>query len=163
MTVHQHRYRVEVEWSGNLGSGTRRYRDYSRAHDIRIAGKPLISGSSDVAFRGDADRHNPEDLLLAALSSCHLMAYLHLACEAGIVVTAYTDGAEAMMETESGQGRFIEVVLRPLVTVTAGADLEQAQALHNDAHHACFIANSVNFPVYCEPQITAESSVESLE
>jgi Predicted redox protein, regulator of disulfide bond formation len=150
-TVHEHRYRVEMTWTGNLGSGTQSYRGYSRDHEIRIPGKPMIAGSSDPAFRGDAARHNPEELLLAALSSCHMLAYLHLAAVAGIAVTAYHDAAEGMMETDADGGRFVEAVLRPTVTISAASDPQNARALHHDAHHACFIANSVNFPVHCEP------------
>lgn len=152
-SVHEHRYRVEMAWTGNLGSGTQSYRGYSRDHEIRMAGKPMIAGSSDPAFRGDAGRHNPEELLLAALSSCHMLAYLHLAAVAGVVVTAYHDAAEGMMETDADGGRFVEAVLRPTVTVSAASDAHKAQALHRDAHHACFIASSVNFPVHCEPQV----------
>jgi organic hydroperoxide reductase OsmC/OhrA len=155
-TVHQHRYKLDVDWTGNLGSGTQSYRGYRRDHEIRIAGKPVLAGSSDPTFRGDASRHNPEELLLAALSSCHMLAYLHVAAVAGIVVTAYTDAAEGMMETDAHGGRFVEVVLRPRVTVSAASDPQQAQALHQDAHHACFIASSVNFPVHCEPLVVVD-------
>jgi organic hydroperoxide reductase OsmC/OhrA len=154
---HQHRYRVDVDWTGNLGSGTESYRGYERSHEIRVSGKPALAGSSDVAFRGDASRHNPEDLLVAALSSCHMLAYLHLAATAKVVVTAYSDVAEGLMETEAGGSRFVEVVLRPTVTISATSDAAKAAALHADAHHACFIASSVNFPVHCEPRIVLET------
>jgi organic hydroperoxide reductase OsmC/OhrA len=157
-TPHPHRYRVDVEWTGNLGTGTESYRGYERSHDIRVPGKPVLAGSSDAAFRGDSTRHNPEDLLVAALSSCHMLAYLHLAATAKVVVTAYSDAAEGMMETDAEGGRFIEVVLRPTVTISATSDAAKAQALHADAHHACFIASSVNFPVYCEPRIAVETA-----
>ena len=153
---HQHRYRVDVDWTGNLGSGTQSYRGYERSHEIRVPGKPVLAGSSDAAFRGDASRHNPEDLLVAALSSCHMLAYLHLAATAKVVVTAYSDAAEGMMETDADGGRFVEVVLRPTVTISATSDAMKAAALHADAHHACFIASSVNFPVHCEPRIVVE-------
>ena len=155
---HQHRYRVDVDWTGNLGSGTESYRGYERSHEIRVSGKPALAGSSDVAFRGDASRHNPEDMLVAALSSCHMLAYLHLAATAKVVVTAYSDVAEGMMETEAGCGRFVEVVLRPTVTISATSDAAKAAALHADAHHACFIASSVNFPVHCEPRIVVDAA-----
>jgi organic hydroperoxide reductase OsmC/OhrA len=155
---HQHRYRVDVDWTGNLGTGTESYRSYERSHDIRVPGKPALAGSSDAAFRGDATRHNPEDLLVAALSSCHMLAYLHLAATAKVVVTAYSDVAEGMMETDADGGRFVEVVLRPTVTISATSDAAKAEVLHADAHHACFIASSVNFPVHCEPRIVVESA-----
>ncbi len=150
---HPHRYRVEVSWTGNRGSGTDGYRNYSRDHVIRVPGKPELAGSADPVFRGDATRHNPEDLLLAALSTCHMLSYLHMATVAGVVVMAYTDAAEGTMETSGDGGRFVEVVLRPTVTISAGSDPARAEAAHEAAHHACFIANSVNFPVRCEPRI----------
>ncbi|MDE2155148.1 MAG: OsmC family protein [Xanthomonadaceae bacterium] len=155
--THEHHYRVDVEWTGNLGTGTDGYRSYSRDHAIRIAGKPTLAGSSDPAFRGDAGRHNPEDMLVAALSTCHMLSYLHMATLAGVVVTAYTDAAEGTMASEGDGGRFVEVVLRPLVTIGAASDPARAEAAHADAHHACFIASSVNFPVRCEPRIVIAS------
>ena len=156
MTGHRHQYCVGVEWTGNRGSGTDGYRNYGREHVIRIEGKPVIAGSSDPTFRGDAARHNPEEMLVAALSTCHMLAYLHMATVAGVVVTAYSDTAEGTMVTEGNGGHFTEVVLRPLVTITAASDPANAEAAHDDAHHACFIAASVNFPVRCEPRIVVE-------
>ena len=154
---HPHRYRVDVEWTGNRGTGTDGYRNYSRNHVIRIPGKPDLAGSSDPAFRGDATRHNPEDMLVAALSSCHMLSYLHMATVAGVVVVAYDDSAEGTMATEGDGGHFTEVVLRPVVTIRADSDPGKALAAHEAAHHACFIANSVNFPVRCEPRIVISS------
>jgi organic hydroperoxide reductase OsmC/OhrA len=153
----EHRYAVSISWTGNLGSGTSGYRDYSRDYEIGAEGKPGILGSSDPAFRGDRSRWNPEELLLASLSACHKLWYLHLAAEAGVVVTAYVDHAEGVMETlPDGSGRFKNVVLHPSVTVTAGSDVERARALHGPAHEKCFIANSVNFRVECEPDIVVK-------
>jgi len=153
----QHHYRVSVEWTGNRGSGTEGYRHYGREHVIRIDGKPELAGSADPAFHGDAARHNPEDMLVAALSSCHMLSYLHMATVAGVVVTAYTDAAEGTMTTAGDGGRFAEVVLHPIVTISASSDPTRAAAAHETAHHACFIANSVNFPVRCEPRIIIAS------
>jgi organic hydroperoxide reductase OsmC/OhrA len=153
---HAHSYRVNVEWTGNRGSGTDGYRNYGREHVIRIEGKADIAGSSDPTFRGDATRHNPEEMLVAALSTCHMLAYLHMATVAGVVVTAYTDAAEGTMVTEGNGGRFTEVVLHPVVTISAASDPAKAEAAHDDAHHACFIAASVNFPVRCEPRVVIE-------
>jgi organic hydroperoxide reductase OsmC/OhrA len=155
---HTHRYAVSLQWTGNRGEGTSGYRSYGREHVIRVDGKPDLAASADRVFHGNADRHNPEDLLVAALASCHMLSYLHFAAETGIVVTAYADAAEGRLQTEAKSGRFIEVVLRPQVTVAPGSDPGRAQALHDDAHHACFIANSVNFPVRCEPRIVIASS-----
>lgn len=153
----QHHYRVDVEWTGNRGVGTRGYRDYERSHQILIAGKPMLEGSADPTFRGDAGKHNPEDMLISALSTCHMLSYLHMATVAGVVVVAYRDAAEGTMETEGDGGHFAEVVLRPIVTIAAGSDATSAERAHDAAHHACFIANSVNFPVRCEPRIVIAS------
>ncbi len=147
-----HAYSVTVTWTGNTGTGTSGYRAYERAHDIEILGKPPIPGSADPAFRGDPARYNPEEMLVASLSTCHMLWYLHLCSADGIVVLAYQDVAEGVMiEDVDGGGRFKEVVLQPEITLAAGADRAQAAALHEVAHQKCFIANSVNFPVRCEP------------
>jgi organic hydroperoxide reductase OsmC/OhrA len=152
-----HRYSVTVTWSGNTGTGTSGYQSYERRHEISAgAGKPIIPGSSDPAFRGDRARWNPEELLVGSLSACHKLWYLHLCAEAGIVVLAYVDHAEGEMEvTADGSGRFRRAILRPRVTVAAGSDMAKARELHHAAHAKCFIANSVNFPVEHEPEITA--------
>lgn len=107
----------------------------------------MIEGSSDPGFRGDANRHNPEELLLASLSSCHMLWYLHLCANAGVVVTGYTDQATATMEENAKGGRFIEVMLKPVVIIAAMEMADQALALHQQANQHCFIASSVNFPV----------------
>ena len=154
----EHSYRVEVRWSGNLGVGTVQYRAYSRAHEITAVGKPAILGSSDPGFRGDANRYNPEELLVASLSACHMLWYLHLCAEAGVVVMEYVDHpVGVMMEMPGGGGRFERVLLRPEVRLAAGSDPARARALHEGAHARCFIANSVRFPVRCEPRIEGGS------
>ena len=156
MSGGKHHYHVGVEWTGNRGSGTDGYHNYGREHVIRIEGKPDLAGSSDPLFRGDSAKHNPEDMLVAALSACHMLAYLHMATVAGVVVTAYADAAEGTLATEGDGGRFLEVVLHPTVTITAASDRAKAEAAHHTAHDACFIASSVNFPVRCEPRIVVE-------
>jgi organic hydroperoxide reductase OsmC/OhrA len=154
----EHRYAVTVDWTGNLGAGTSDYRAYDRRHEILADGKPPVPASSDPAFRGDPARYNPEDLLVASLSACHMLWYLHLCATGGIVVTAYRDRAEGVMEEGAdGGGRFARVILRPSITVRPGTDLDKARALHHDAHAKCFIASSVNFPVDCEPDISVEA------
>jgi len=150
----EHRYNVTVTWTGNTGTGTAGYRSYERAHEISAEGKPAIGASSDPVFRGDRTRWNPEELLVAALSGCHQLAYLHLCVDAGIVVVEYVDHAEGWMaETPDGAGQFVRVVLHPKVTVAAGSDVAKARELHHQAHAKCFIARSVNFPVENEPEI----------
>ena len=153
MAKHHH-YESTVRWTGNKGTGTSAYRAYSRDHEIVSSGKPAILASSDPAFNGDATRYNPEVLLVAALSTCHMLWYLHLCAVNKVVVLDYEDRASGTMEeTEDGGGRFVEVTLRPEITVTAESDIETAKRLHHDAHEKCFIANSMNFPVGCEPVI----------
>ena len=150
----QHKYETTVRWTGNLGTGTTGYKDYGRNHEISAAGKPVIPGSSDPAFRGDAACYNPEELLVASLSTCHMLWYLHLAAVNKVVVLEYEDRADGTMEESAdGGGRFVQVMLRPRITVTSQSDLDTAKRLHHDAHEKCFIANSVNFPVGCEPVI----------
>lgn len=148
----EHRYAARIRWTGNRGEGTSTYRAYGREHTIEVAGKRDIEGSSDPAFRGDPSRHNPEELLVASASACHMLMYLHLCANAGVVVTAYEDAAAGIMvEDAGGGGRFRSIVLGPRITLAAGSDRERARALHADAHRLCFIANSLAVPVSCEP------------
>jgi len=150
-----HNYQVEVAWTGNRGQGTSSYRAYDRTNEVRGQDKPSIPGSSDPAFRGVPERWNPEELLVAALSQCHMLWYLHLAAVAGVVVIAYADAAEGtMVERSDGGGRFTEVILRPVVTVASEDMADKAAGLHGRAHELCFIANSVNFPVRHQPTTT---------
>jgi organic hydroperoxide reductase OsmC/OhrA len=156
VAVRHHSYRVTVEWTGNRGPGTPNHSGYGREHTIGAGAKPPIAGSSDPAFRGDPARWNPEDLLLASVSTCHQLWYLGLCAKAGISVASYRDEAEAVMVEEAdGCGRVISAMLRPVITIRAGDDVATAIRLHHDAHHYCFIANSVNFPITCEPTVTA--------
>lgn len=155
-----HRYQTQVLWTGNQGQGTASYRTYSPAHEIVVEGKPSILGSSDPAFRGDQTKYNPEELLVASISACHMLWYLHLCAEASIVVTHYLDQAVGtMLETEDGSGQFAEVVLQPIVTVAPSSDRNHAEQLHEQAHRFCFIANSMNFPVMCKPSIQIDNSI----
>ncbi|WP_183099919.1 OsmC family protein [Nocardioides pelophilus] len=147
-----HHYALGVTWQGNLGTGTSGYRDYSRDCLLTADGKPDLLGSSDVPFRGDGSRWNPEELLLAALSQCHLLSYLHSAVNHGIVVTAYADAPVGTMSRVGQGGHFTSVVLRPRVTITDPTQVELARAIHREASENCFIAASVNFPVTHEPE-----------
>jgi organic hydroperoxide reductase OsmC/OhrA len=150
-----HHYAITTTWIGNLGEGTKDYRSYSRSHEIMAAGKQgAIPGSSDPAFRGDAERYNPEELLVASLSSCHMLWALHLCSDAGIVVTGYRDEAEGEVRLNSdGSGEFTRVLLRPRMTIMDAARIDDAIQLHDCAHEKCFIARSVSFPVHCEPLV----------
>ena len=143
-----HRYAVQIAWTGNTGLGTANYASYRRDHTITGWGKPSIDASSDPAFRGNKQRYNPEELLVATLSSCHMLWYLHLCAVNRIIVQNYEDTASGtMVENADGSGRFVQVDLHPAVTIDGGSDPVHAQALHSEAHRHCFIANSVNFPV----------------
>jgi organic hydroperoxide reductase OsmC/OhrA len=155
----EHRYRLHSTWTGNRGTGTSGYRDYDRSVTIEIAGKPTMAASSDKPFRGDPSKWNPEDLLLASLSECHLLSYLHACVQAGVVVLDYRDEASGIMvEDGRGGGRFTQVVLRPHVVVADASMTDAATRAHDQAHEWCFIASSVNFPVLHEPTIEVAAS-----
>jgi organic hydroperoxide reductase OsmC/OhrA len=142
-----------IEWTGNRGAGTAHYRAYGRDWQVAVPGKPAIPCSNDPALGGDPARMNPEDLLLSALAGCHMLWYLHLAADAGVVVTAYSDAPEGIAEHGAGgAGRFCRATLRPVVTLAPGSDVTLAQSLHHRIHEVCFIARSVAFPVTIEPQ-----------
>ena len=149
----EHHFAVALEWTGNRGSGTSDYRSYGRETVVSAAGKVSIDGSSDRAFRGNPERWNPEELLIAALSEWHLLSYLHVAASNGIVVEEYDDDATGtMQQTNNGGGHMTTVTLRPRVTISSG-DVDLALRLHAEASEKCFIAASVNFPVLHEPVI----------
>lgn len=157
-----HHYDVSVRWTGNLGSGTSGYRDFARDHEVTADGATPIAGSADPAFRGDPARWNPEQMLTAALSQCHMLWYLHLASQAGVVVTDYTDDAVGTMVEDADRGGwFTEVVLRPRVSVASPDMIDAAILVHKSAHEKCFLANSVNFPVRHEPVVTSGAGVSS--
>jgi organic hydroperoxide reductase OsmC/OhrA len=152
-----HSYNLTVTWTGNRGTGTSDYRAYDRNHTIRADNKVEIAGSSDPAFRGDRTKYNPEEFLVAALSTCHMLSYLHVCVMNGVVITGYTDkAAGTMAETPDGGGHFTEVMLNPVVTVKEKSMIAKANELHHKASELCFIANSVNFPVKHNPTCVAE-------
>jgi organic hydroperoxide reductase OsmC/OhrA len=159
-----HHYEVAVEWTGDRGSGTSDYRAYGRDVLVTADGKPSLEGSADRAFRGDPDRWNPEELLVAALSQCHLLSYLHVAVNSGVVVTGYRDAAVGTMtQTRDGGGHFVSVTLRPMVEVADAAQADLAQSLHAEASAQCFIASSVNFPVLHEPTVVVAEAVRAAD
>jgi organic hydroperoxide reductase OsmC/OhrA len=150
----EHTYEVRLQWTGNDGEGTKTYKSYRRDHTIVCQGKPEVPASSDPSFRGDRSRYNPEELLVAALSSCHMLWYLHLCALNHITVVEYRDAASGVMrENSDGSGEFLRVLLKPAITLSAGEDRVKARELHHEAHRLCFIARSVNFPVEIEPEI----------
>jgi organic hydroperoxide reductase OsmC/OhrA len=155
-----HHYELTVTWTGNTGTGTSGYQAFERSHEVSIDGKQSILGSADPAFRGARDRWNPEELLVASLSQCHMLWYLVLCAKEGIVVTDYVDHPSGtLVETEDGGGHFEEVSLQPHVTITTADKMERAKALHERAHALCYVANSVNFTVRTEPTVVSAAEV----
>ena len=152
--TNEHRYTATVTWTGNLGEGTRAYKAYARHYDVTCPGKPTVLGSADPAYLGDSGRHNPEDLLLTALSACHMLWYLHLCAVDKVTVTAYRDAADGVMRTNpDGSGEFKKVTLNPQVTIADDSCAETAMRIHERAGAMCFIARSVAFPVEHIPEI----------
>jgi organic hydroperoxide reductase OsmC/OhrA len=144
----EHHYSCRIAWTGNRGDGNRTYKGYDRTWDIETPGKPVINCSNDPLLGGDPSLPNPEDLLLSALSSCHMLWYLHLASKAGIVVQYYRDNPVGIGRSEpNGAGQFVRAVLRPTIGLAAGSDRARAGAIHHEIHRYCFIARSVKFPV----------------
>lgn len=153
----QHKYEVRTTWTGNTGQGTATYASYSRAHEISMPDKPSIPGTTEVPRFHDSSRYTPEELLVAALSACHMMWLLHLCADAKITVVSYVDDALGSMATQGQTGQFAEVTLRPVMKITDPGRAQDAVALHEQAHKLCHIARSVNFPVHCTPSVTAGS------
>lgn len=153
-----HDYTSRIIWTGNSGEGTAHYRAYARTWDIAVPGKPVVHCSNDPLLGGDPGKMNPEDLLISALSACHMLWFLHYASDAGIVVTGYEDNPVGQGEVgRGGAGRFVSAELRPVITVKPGADLVAAEAIHHRIHEVCFIARSVNFPVTYAPRFQVEA------
>ena len=152
----EHHYAARLVWTGAAQGPTSSYEAYSRAFSVQVEGKPPLEGSADPTYRGDPSRYNPEDLLVVALSACHMLSYLHLCASAGIEVVAYEDRATGTMAIKDRKMRFTDVLLAPRVTIAKG-DREKAIALHEEAHAACFIASSVNFPVRHEPVVERQA------
>lgn len=154
-----HSYAVDVEWTGNRGEGTASYRAYGRDNTVRATGKPDLAGSADRTFHGDRDRWNPEELLVAALSQCHMLSFLHVCVKHDVVVTGYRDAATGeMAETGDGGGRFTRVDLHPEVELADESQRPLADSLHAEANRLCFIASSVRFPVHHEPVVPGRAA-----
>lgn len=155
----EHTYRSLLVWDGNLGGGTATYQGYSRRWTLHVDGKADLRGSADPGFRGEADRHNPEDLLVASLSACHMLTYLALCARNRISVISYRDEATGVMKTTpDGGGRFESVTLHPVVEIADSNLLDRARELHEKAHSFCFVASSVNFPVLHDADVKGHQS-----
>jgi organic hydroperoxide reductase OsmC/OhrA len=155
-----HHYKLNITWTGNRGEGTATYKGYDRDHTITTGNKPAIPGSSDPSFRGNPERYNPEELLVASLSACHMLWYLHLCSAAGVIVVEYVDEATGTMEeTPNGGGHFTKVTLHPTITLKSKSMIDQADSLHEKANQLCFIASSCNFPVHHKPVYRVDSAV----
>ncbi len=159
--THEHNYKLTALWTGNKGDGTKNVRTYDRSHTVTIQGKPQLFLTTDNAAVGDKSKLNPEDLLVSALSSCHMLSYLYICAMEGIVITAYSDNATGIMiENKNGGGSFKEVRLNPNFYVADESMVEKAIELHHKAHEICYIANSVNFDVTCHPTCNVEQGVK---
>lgn len=153
----KHAFHISMTWTGNLGSGTAAYDAYERSHELRADGKPAIQGSSAPEYRGDASRYNPEELLLASVSACHMLWYLHLCAEAGVIVASYTDTASGELKLNTdGSGQFSSIEIRPVVTIDERSDEGLARSLHSEANRMCFIARSLKCDVEHLPEIRTE-------
>lgn len=150
-------YHAKLAWSGGALGSTKSVETYSREFRSEIEGKPPLRGSADPAFHGDPTLYNPEDLLLSALSACHMLSYLAVCAHAGIAVLSYEDEALGTIARQEGKTRFVDALLRPKVVLEPGSNIEKAKALHEKAHDICVIANSVNFPVRHEANVTFAS------
>lgn len=149
----KHEFTTQVTWTGNKGNGSIAYEAYGRDYRVEAKGKQPIDLSADALFRGDAEKYNPEDMLLASLSACHMLWYLHLCADAGVVVMNYVDHVSGILEFGGERaGKFTEVTLKPRIGITSGSDKNKAEQLHHKAHEKCFIANSCNFEIKIEPE-----------
>lgn len=143
---------AHIEWSrGDRGFS---YSEYSRAHRVRYGGGIAHDMSAAPEYRGDASLPNPEELLVAALSSCHMLTFLAICARKGIVVDRYEDDARGVLEKgANGKVQVTRVVLRPRVAfASARPDAAALASLHHQAHEGCFISSSVKTEVVVEPE-----------
>ena len=127
------------------------YKEYSRFYLVRSEGKADFMATAAPEYFGSKYHYNPEDMLVVALSACHMLTYLAFAANSKIEVLSYEDDASGTLAEEGKVVKFKEVILRPKIKITAASDKNKAAELHDKAHHGCFIANSVNFAVKVEP------------
>jgi organic hydroperoxide reductase OsmC/OhrA len=159
-----HYFEAQLTWTGASAAGSPSEEsatgrtDGTHRREFRgdVSGKPSLFLSAAPEYRGDASRHNPEDLLVLSLASCHALAYLSLCEKCRLEVRSYEDHPVGELAKHDGAIRFTKVRLRPRVVFAPGADLVRAEKLHADARRYCFIANSVNFPVEHAPELSVE-------
>lgn len=157
--AHTHTYRSGLSWAGSTGVG---YDAYVRSHRVVVPPADLeLEVSSDPAFLGNAALANPEQLLLAAASSCQLLSFLAIAARSRVDVLAYDDEAGAIMPEDQRPVRITRITLRPKIIIAAGSDLDRAYRLVAKAHHECYIANTLNAEVVIEPVITTSPARQS--
>lgn len=154
-----HDYRATTTWVGRTPDEPWDYPTYSRSYTVSVIGKPDLSGSATPVFHGNHEKHNPEDLFLAAVSACHMLSYLALCARRGVEVLHYVDEARGVLELHrEGGGQFTEIELRPCVTLAGEADAALAEALHTRAHELCFIANSCRCPIQLAAEVHATTN-----
>ncbi len=142
-------HRITLNWE--KGDAPFTYDAYPRNHSIGFKnGQETVIASSSPIYKGDATKADPEDMLVAALSSCHMLSFLAIACKKKLTVTSYEDDAVGFLEDAAGKLWISRVILQPKVAIdTDAATLEH---IHHLAHEACFIANSVKTEVTVEPR-----------
>ena len=151
MAGHVHTYAATATWRGTTAAG---YEAYSRDHEVVTpAGAPAIALSGDAAFGGDGARTNPEQLIVAAASSCQLLSFLARAARARIEVVAYEDEAVGEMPEDDQPLRIVSILLRPRITVAAGTDLDRVRKLVMQAHEDCYVASSLRTQIVIEPEL----------
>lgn len=152
-------YKLDLSWQGNHGAGTMTHTSYDRNFTTHEGSRPPVLGSSHPAFRGNSERYCPEELLLASLSSCHMLWYLHMCAAHEVVVLEYHDHPVMEMEVkEFGNGDIRSATLSPVVRIASEDQREQAMAMHQRAHQSCFIAKAVNFEIILKPKIVESES-----
>lgn len=145
--MNTHTYVSTLHWTGR----TENYETYSRQHQLTLSGT-TVAVSADSAFRGDGTLPNPEQLVVAAASSCQLLSFLAVAALADVEVLEYQDEAEGVMAGDQRPLRLTNIVLRPRIVVQ-GATAERVEKLLHKAHSQCYIANSLTTDVTLEPVI----------
>jgi organic hydroperoxide reductase OsmC/OhrA len=132
-------YRATVAWDADRGD--------LRDHTITV-GEQRVAGSSAPERGGDPAKADPEKLLVAAASSCHMLWFLYFSRRERLRVVSYEDEAEGFMN----ERRFVRIVLRPAIKFDGDPDTELVSRFHDQAHEACYVANSLNCPVEVEPR-----------